>query len=266
MSKPDTIRSLERGLQVLQFLQSSPISSLHDLYVATKISKPSLLRILQTLEQSHLVSRRLGDGRYRVGASLTRVARRRARYDRIAEAAAPVLDGLCQKISCPSDLLVPAGDCMEIAETSQTRSPFLIQVSGIGHRVNWLLSAVGQAYLAFCPDKEREAILQKIAKSDKPEDRLVRDRKRVDKILMETRHRGYGIRASVFGGESYGTSPNDDGLAAIALPLLDGVRVHGSINILWIRAAFTIDEFAVRHLGDLRAAATEIVSSMRRPA
>jgi IclR family mhp operon transcriptional activator len=107
MSKPDTIRSLERGLQVLQFLQSSPISSLHDLYVATKISKPSLLRILQTLEQSHLVSRRLGDGRNSVGASLTRVARRRARYDRIAEAAAPVLDGLCKKISWPSDTNSP---------------------------------------------------------------------------------------------------------------------------------------------------------------
>src|SRR5262249_50312685 len=108
--------------------------------------RSGLLRILRTLEGLHLVSRRLGDGRYRVSANLTRVARRRTRYDRVAEAAAPVLDKLCQKISWPSDLLVPAGDCMEIAETSQTRSPFLIQVSGIGSRVNWLLSAVGRAY------------------------------------------------------------------------------------------------------------------------
>jgi IclR family transcriptional regulator, mhp operon transcriptional activator len=95
MSKSETIKGLERGLQVLQFLQSSPISSLHDLFIATNISKPSLLRILHTLEQSHLVSRRLGDGRYRVSANLTRVARRRARFDRIGEAAAPVLDKLC---------------------------------------------------------------------------------------------------------------------------------------------------------------------------
>src|SRR5216684_2377855 len=99
MPRSQTIRGLERGLQVLQFLQSNPISSLHDVHVTTKISKPSLLRILHTLERSGLVSRRLGDGRYRVSASLTRMARRRAGYDRIAEAAAPVLDRLCQQTS-----------------------------------------------------------------------------------------------------------------------------------------------------------------------
>src|SRR4029077_11879440 len=126
---------------------------------------------------------------------------------------------------------------MEIAETSQTRSPFLIAISGIGYRVNWLLSGVGRAYLAFCPDKEREAILQRIVNSDKPEDRLARDRKRLDKILTETRQRVYGARATTFGGELYGAPPKDDGLAAIALPLLDRARVHGSINILWIRTA-----------------------------
>jgi IclR family transcriptional regulator, mhp operon transcriptional activator len=132
--------------------------------------------------------------------------------------------------------------------------------------VNWLLSGVGRAYLAFCPDKEREAILQRIANSDKPEDRLARDRKHLDRILLETRQRGYGIRAAAFGGELYGNPPKNDGLAAIALPLLDRARVHGSINILWIRAAFTIEEFAARYLGDLQAAALEIVSSMQRPA
>src|SRR5262245_43164965 len=99
LPKSQTIKGLERGLQVLQFLQSNPISSLHQVHTGTKISKPSLLRILHTLERSGLVSRRLGDGRYRVSANLTRMARRRAGYDRIAEAAAPVLDRLCQQIS-----------------------------------------------------------------------------------------------------------------------------------------------------------------------
>jgi IclR family transcriptional regulator, mhp operon transcriptional activator len=261
MPRSQTIRGLERGLQVLQFLQSHPISSLHDVHVTTRISKPSLLRILYTLEKSGLVSRRLGDGRYRVSANLTRVARRRAGFDRIAEAAAPVLDRLCQQISWPSDLLVPAGDHMEIVETSQTHSPFLIKVSGIGQPVNWLLSAVGRVYLAFCTDKERETVLQKLRKSEKPEDRLVRDPKRLDKILAETRQRGYGLRDSNFGGGAYGSPPLDDGLAAIAVPLLDGTRVHGSVNILWIKTAFTIDEFAARHLQDLRKAA-DIVSSL----
>ena len=50
MSRAETIRGLERGLQVLQVLQSKPIASLKELHAATGISKPSLLRILTTLE------------------------------------------------------------------------------------------------------------------------------------------------------------------------------------------------------------------------
>jgi IclR family transcriptional regulator, mhp operon transcriptional activator len=133
-------------------------------------------------------------------------------------------------------MMVPAGNHMVIAETSQTQTPFLIKAGGIGSPVNWLLSGVGRAYLAYCGDKEREEILGRLRKSDKLADRLAHEPKRLDKILAETRQRGYGIRDPGFIGGFYGTAPQDDGLAAIALPLLDRNRVHGSINILWVNA------------------------------
>jgi len=156
-----TIRSLERGLQVLRALNATPISSLRDVHRLTGIPKPTLLRILLTLEQSGAVSRRLADGRYRISANLTRLGRKRDRYDRVAEAAAPVLNRLCQKVSWPSDLMVPAGDHLEIRETSRTQSPFMVYYSKdrVGMQVNWLLSAVGRAYLAYCPESERKRSL-----------------------------------------------------------------------------------------------------------
>lgn len=265
MARHETIRGLQRGLQVLQALQSNPISSLHDIHLATGISKPSLLRILHTLEQFGMVSRRLADGHYRI-STFVRAARKRDRYDRVAEAAAPVLDRLCQKVSWPSDLFVPAGDHMERRETSRAQSPFIHPpnyMNRIGQPVNWLMTGVGRAYLAYCPDSERDEILQRLRQSDQPEDRLARDPRQVEKILAETRAKGYGTRAPAFVGGEYG-NPKDDGLAGIAVPLLDRTRVHGSINILWIRTALTIDECAARHLADLRAAESEIVSSLQR--
>jgi len=266
MPKSETIRGLERGLQVLDILQSNSISSLHDIHRATGISKPSLLRILHTLERAGVVSRRLADGHYRISA-FTRMARRRDRHDRVAEAAAPVLDRLCQKVRWPSDLMVPAGDHMERRETSQAYSPYFFintaQRTHVGQSVNWLQTGMGRAYLAFCPEPERNDILLMLRSSDRPEDMLARDRKRLDTILAETRARGYGTRDPVFTGGNYGGPPIDDGLAAIAVPLLDGERVHGTINILWIRTAFTIEEAADRYLADLQAAAAEIVRSLR---
>lgn len=263
----ETIQGLQRGLRVIQALQTCSTSSLNDIHRATHISKPSLLRILRTLELAGIVSRRLADGHYRLSA-FTRVVRKQDAHERVAEAAAPVLDSLCQKVKWPSDLLVPAGDCMERRETSRALSPLITHspfhnTREIGTKVNWLLTGVGRAYLAFCPAGERERVLERLRKSDKPEDRLAHDPTRLEKIFEETRKRGYGIRDPSFVGGPYGTPPFDDGLAGMAIPLQDGRRVYGSINILWIRTAFTIEEFAARHLVDLQAAGHEIVSALR---
>jgi IclR family mhp operon transcriptional activator len=129
--------------------------------------------------------------------------------------------------------------------------------------VNWLQTGVGRAYLAFCPEPERAAVLRRLRRSEKPDDALARTPQRLAHILDETRRRGYGTRDPVFTGGHYGGAPVDDGLAAIAVPLIDGGRVHGAINILWIRTAFSIEAFAQRHLADLQAAAAEIVQSLR---
>ena len=251
----------------MQVLQTSSIASLHEIHGATHISKPSLLRILKTLEHAGVVSRRLADGHYRLSA-FARAARKRDAHERVAEAAAPVLDRLCQRVKWPSDLLVPAGDHMERRETSRALSPFVLHspfhtTRALGHKVNWLLTGVGRAYLAFCPEGERERILKKLRRSEKAEDRLARDPRRLEQIFAETRARGFGVRDPSFVGGPYGTPPFDDGLAGMAIPLQDGRHVHGSVNILWIKTAFTIDEFAARHLADLQTAGREIVTALR---
>src|SRR5262245_50994829 len=267
MPGPKTIRALERGLQVLDALRANPISPLQDLHRATRIPKPTLLRILRTLDKAGLVSRRLADGHYRLSTS-SDVVRKRDRYDRVAEAAAPVLIRLCEKVKWPSDLFVPGGDCMEKRETSRPYSPFALPglPEQVGLRVGWLMTGVGRAYLAWCSEKERNEILKKLRKLDRPDDGLARDPKRLDRILAETRERGYATRCPSFVPRPNGGLPFPDGLAAIAVALVDGPRVYGAMNILWIKTAFTVEQFAAMHLTDLQEAACEIVSWLQRPA
>jgi IclR family mhp operon transcriptional activator len=262
MSHSDTIRGLERGLAVLHALHTKPACSLRDLNQITRIPKPSLLRILHTLEQSGWAARRLADGRYRVGTHFGQVARMRDRYDQLAEAAGPVLERLCRTLSWPSDLMVPAGDHMEIRESSRGHSPFLINRDQIGHPVPWLVSAVGRAYLAYCPDKERAQIIATLRKSTFRDDRAARDPKLVDEILSEVRAKGYATRDPSHTGAAYRKASFADGLAAIAVPVMKGRRVYGAINLLWIKTAFSIEEFASLHLQTLQAAAREIVEAM----
>jgi IclR family transcriptional regulator, mhp operon transcriptional activator len=119
-------------------------------------------------------------------------------------------------------------------------------------------------YLAFCPTKERQSVINLLRSSAKMEDRLAREPERLNAILAETRARGYGTRDAIHIGGHYGVPPHADGLLAIAVPLLDGAKVYGAINMLWLRPAFSVEAFAARHLSDLQTAAAEIVSSLRR--
>ena len=82
----------------------------------------------------------------------------------LPRAAAPVLDRLCQKVSRPIRHDGAGSRSHGHRRSSQTRTPFLINAGGIGSPVNWLLSGVGRAYLAYCPNEESEQILRRLRK------------------------------------------------------------------------------------------------------
>ncbi len=94
--KEETVQGLERGLQVLEALSETSSASLQDLHLATGISKPSLLRLLNTLGRAGYVTRRVGDGRYRISA-FSHFRRKPDRHDRVVEGGGPVLDRLCRR-------------------------------------------------------------------------------------------------------------------------------------------------------------------------
>ncbi|MBR0875301.1 hypothetical protein JQ633_33425 [Bradyrhizobium tropiciagri] len=84
--------------------------------------------------------------------------------------------------------------------------------------MNWLLTGVGRAYLAYCPAKERPEIVEMLRTSNKAEDRLAREPARLNTILAEVRARGYATRDPTHVGRWYGKPPHADGLISIAVP------------------------------------------------
>ena len=109
-----------------------------------------------------------------------------------------------------------------------------------------------------------ELVERLVALEIRLEDRLARDPTRLNTVLADVRARGYGTRDATHTGGYYGGPPHADGLFSIAVPLRDGPRVLGAVNMLWLKTAFSVEAFSSRHLGDLQDAAAEIVSSLRR--
>ncbi|MBT3917327.1 MAG: helix-turn-helix domain-containing protein [Rhodospirillaceae bacterium] len=262
-SPPKTIRALERGLEIMQILQEHGQASLNDLYQSSGLPRPTILRILRTLDQAGWIRRGLGDGLYRNSFKIERLVEGLDQSDRLAEIAAPHLDMICDKASWPAELTVlsSSGMHMELKETSRASSPFLLNRDNIGHLINFPLSSVGRAYLAFCGDDERAQIIGRLKKSTSIANRSVRNDTGFNKILDEIRQTGYATREPSFGGgQNPLKSSFDDGLDAVAVPILAKAGVPGCITLAWIRKAAPVQEIVADYLEDLQTAAQDIAA------
>lgn len=258
--KVKTIRALDRGLQVLGYLHTSRNASLHDLHLGTGLPKATLTRIIATLEARGLVWQRLADGAFM--ASHTYQPRPPQVNDEsfLVEVASPILGRLCQKVNWPSILAVPRLDHMEVIETNSPKSYFShIPLGPVGFRVNMLRSATGRAYLAFCSEPERKAVLQRLRASNEPGNYLASRPAAVQAMLDQTRRLGYGLRAKDFGGHFDQTRREwDDRRDSIAVPIWAGQEVVAVVNLTWMHKVATVSGIVKAHLPDLIQASRDI--------
>lgn len=247
--KVKPINALERGLRVLQVLREMRAASLHDLHRATGIPKATLTRILYTCHQQGLVWQRIADG-----AFLASHQGRRPYDDAdwLGEIASPILEDLCERVVWPSVLTVPRLSYMETIDTNSPRAYFdeLEELAPVGFRSAMLLGASGRAYIAFCPDREREAVLRRLREHDGPEGDYARDPEWVRRLVRTTRARGYSVRAPEY--------CLTDGRNSIAVPIRVEGHVLGCVNLTWRKTAMTATEAARRHVAALRGAVRRI--------
>jgi IclR family mhp operon transcriptional activator len=138
-----------------------------------------------------------------------------------------------------------------------------ILAAPIGFRINMLRSASGRAYLAFCPQEERAAILARLRHSSRPGDVLAQSPKKLNQILAETRKQGYGMRDRDFGG-NYDQPRRrvDDSRNSIAVPVIVGEEIVGCINLTWVAKVASVRTMADKFLPQLKDAALAIGSRM----
>jgi IclR family mhp operon transcriptional activator len=258
------MRSLERALDVLEVLHDARAMELKDLHRVTGLPKPTLLRVLGTLQSRGLVWRRVADRAFLPSAVW---GRRAAPFDeeaRLVEVASPLLVALGQKVRWPSVLAVPRLDFMELIENTSAATHLThIAIREVGYRINMLRSATGSAYLAFCGEGEREAILTRLRASARAGDALASDAKWVARRLGQVRERGYGFRDPGFGGHYDQPRRDwDDARESLAVPIASSDRLLGCINITWPARADALAAVAQRHLEDLRQASRAIAAAM----
>jgi IclR family mhp operon transcriptional activator len=241
------MQSLTRGLSVIKCVIAGEPCTLHHIHLETGLPKPTLLRILETLEAQGVIFRPIDDRRYRISNNSFLFTRERDIRTILQEVAVPVLSRMCKDIAWPTDLTVRDGHRMVVVASNRMLSPFPIKPSPHGHQPDMLLTAVGRAYLAFCSTVEKDEIIASIRKEE-PAHSLIGDMRGLEAMLEETRKLGYGVRSKF----------KHDGFSAIAVPIMVRDVPLACMNLFYYKRAVSLDNITSDHLARLQQAAQEI--------
>src|SRR5665213_4325155 len=191
-----SVRALQRGLQTLAEVNRSGGIRAGELARRLGLARPTVYRLLETLEELGYVARSASAERFRVTLMTHRLGDGYDRDARVSQAAGPILVELGRALVWPVDLVTCDAGAMVVQESTHSRSPLSIDRGMIGIRLPMLRTAAGRTYLAFCPEEERHALVNHLRSNADPADAGLLDPGVLDKFVADTRARGYGIRTS----------------------------------------------------------------------
>lgn len=134
--------------------------------------KPSIVRLLQTLEAKGLVRHAPQPGAYYLTSGVATLSSGYHSEPRVVEAAAQPMDELTAKIKWPLALAVFDGDAVVVRYSTIPNSPLSLLHSSLNMRLSLVSRALGRAYLAFCTRDEQAMLLATLEKWDSPKTHL----------------------------------------------------------------------------------------------
>lgn len=245
----------------MEALARNGASSLADLHRDSGIPKSTIRRLLGTLMARRIASRSLSDGKYRLNIPMPSgfTSAAPASAVDIVDIALPILMDLTRRIVWPSDFHLLDGNSMLIVDSTRPLSAFHLYRGIVNRHLNLFGSATGIA----CLSTMNAARINRYLAATSGDKTFGFARFGVDpSTLMEAvdlaRAKGYATRIPTYLGE---TVP-DDGLAAIAVPVLSGTQAIGAINLVFPRNYETPAKIAARYLSDLTEASSAISKAL----
>lgn len=247
------VRALNRGLEVLTELNRLERAAINTLAAAAGLPRTTTYRILETLRLAGYVERDAHDDCYRPTIMVRALSDGFDDEALVAHIAKPLLAALGEQIVWPVAVATPSGSTMMIRETTDASSPLALEQYSAGVRVPMLASAAGRAYLAFCAPAQRDALLDVLARSSLPEDRLARNRTEVERLLSETRTQGYGMahRARRVSEET-----------SLAIPVRAKDRILATVTVRYAASAVPLRTAVEQFLPKMREFAHKIETQL----
>lgn len=223
------------ALRVLDVLAAvnrlGPRATLGEIHHETGIDKATTVRMLETLIHAGYVLRERDQAVYRPTGKTLALG---SAYDRHRVVSTLVSDDLAafrQQVGWPSDVALMDHDAMLVVKSSRQNEP-LHFVRASGFRAPVLVTSLGLAYLAHCPEAERAEFIARAARDPSRFNDLARNPETLAAKLARVRERGFATME-----ESYSRNVYDSQFFSLGVPIMADQRVFGAINVVYLRSA-----------------------------
>lgn len=235
--KPVTaaLRVLEVLAAVNRLDTKANVAEIHHL---TGIDKATVVRMLETLIAAGYVLRDKVQPIYRPTGKTLSLSTAYDRHRAVIDIVSDDLADFRQQVGWPSDVALFDHDAMLVVQSSRQNEPLHFKRAS-GFRAPVLATSLGLAYLANCPEEEREEYLARAAADAAMWNDLARNRPILEAKLNAIRAQGYATME-----ESYSRSFYESKFFSIGVPIMTSERLFGAINVIYLRSA--LNEKAAR--------------------
>lgn len=209
-----------RPLYILRTVAEAAVPlSAADLGAALDLPKPTIHRLIQTLEEDGWLMRDLGGRGFVAGHMLRRMSANTfsgpgLRRERIA-----ILQRLAEEVGETCNISMPDGDAMIYVDRVETHWPLRIRLP-IGSRVPLHCTSAGKTYLSTLSTAQFNRLLRRLDLSPRTP-RTITSPEALSAEIALTRERGYGAD----------NQEMVDGMIALAVPIRDDLdRMFGTLS------------------------------------
>lgn len=166
-TQPGLVTALSRGLALLSsFDIDTPRLGIAELARRTQLQAATVRRMAYTLTKIGYLDHQGDTDTYSLGAATLALGNAIVDSFQLRDFAAPFMQELADETGTSVALGSRQHLSMVCVEVRMSSSPVALKMD-VGMHLPLATSALGRAYLAICPDAERNALIEKIRESDK---------------------------------------------------------------------------------------------------
>lgn len=258
MEKGVPIRSLSRGIAVLQAVNRGNALSMMEIARTSEVPYPTACRIVQTLVYEGLIEREPARKRYRPTALTQTLAYGFQGDMHLVEVARAHLVELTRSLGWPVSIATHVGHSMVIRDSTHSLTALTFNNYYPGYSLPVLECASGLVYISHMQPEERSNLLHTLKLMDSARSRHAVALLEREGLADEIRDNGYATR----GNNLFTNNPGKT--SSIAVPIMLDGRIIAALTLAFFSAATKMTDATRQFVDPLKRAADAIEHDLAR--